>query len=127
LVEGEENEGAAALQAVKELAPHSPQSAPIQDFLGMLLLAAGDRNAARAAIVSAKQADPKFVQADLLLVQLDVADGHLDNAERRLSELLARGPENGMAQLWLGNVQEMRGEHSAALEPIPQGRSERSE
>jgi Tfp pilus assembly protein PilF len=105
-----------ALSVVKELAARNPQSASIQDFLGMLLMAGGDYKAARVALASAKKADPKFVQADLLLVQLDVADKNLEGAEKRLSELLAHDGENSKARLWLGNIQEMRGEHSAALE-----------
>jgi cellulose synthase operon protein C len=104
-----------ALSVVKELAARNPHSAPIQSLLGMLLATEGDHNAARAALISAKQADPKSLEADLLLVQLDVADKNLEGAEKRLTELLAQQENNGV-RLWLGNIQEMRGNHAAALE-----------
>jgi cellulose synthase operon protein C len=111
-----QKDGRMALSVVKELAARSPQSAPIQDFLATLLAAAGDDKAARAALAAAKQADPKFSQPDMRLVQLDVADKNLEAAEKRASELLTRDGGNDKVRLWLGIIQEMRGEHSAALE-----------
>jgi tetratricopeptide (TPR) repeat protein len=111
-----QKDGRMALSVVKELAARSPQSAPIQNFLALLLAGAGDHDAARAALASAKRADPKSLQADMQLVQLDVADKDLEGAEKRASELLTSDRENMKVRLWLGIIQEMRGEHSAALE-----------
>jgi Flp pilus assembly protein TadD len=45
-----------------------------------------------------------------------VADKNLEGAENRASGLLTRDGENIKVRLWLGIIQEMRGEHSAALE-----------
>jgi tetratricopeptide (TPR) repeat protein len=107
-----------ALQKVKEYAARQPKSAPIQEFLGVLLMANGQRQEARQAFVAAQAADRKFVQADLSLVQTDIVDGRLDEAQRRLEGLLVSNPSNETARFWLGNVEITRGNHKAALEHL---------
>jgi tetratricopeptide (TPR) repeat protein len=105
-----------ALQKVKEYASRQPKSAPVQEFLGMMLLAHGDRAQARAALTAAKTASPQFTRADLSLVQLDTSEGKLDDARSRLNALLAADTGNSTARLWLGNIEEMKGNHNAALD-----------
>ena len=51
-----------ALQKVKEYAARQPKSAPVQDFLGMMLMGQGDRVEARAAFTAAKTADSRFCE-----------------------------------------------------------------
>ena len=109
-----------ALQKVKEYAARQPKSAPIQEFLGVLLMANGQRQEARQAFVAAQAADRTFVQADLSLVQTDIVEGRLDEAQRRLEGVLASNPSNQTAMLWLGNVEITRGNHKAALEHLRQ-------
>ena len=46
-----------AVQKVKEYAAGSPRSAPVQEFLGSVLMGSGDRKGARAAFEAAKEAD----------------------------------------------------------------------
>jgi tetratricopeptide (TPR) repeat protein len=111
-----EKQDATALQKVKEYASREPRSAPVQEFLGVLLTASGDRQQARAAFDAAKAADPKFVRADLSLVQLDVADGKTDDAQHRLEAILSVDHSNTTARLWLGNVETTKGNQKAALE-----------
>jgi tetratricopeptide (TPR) repeat protein len=105
-----------ALQKVKEYAARQPKSAPVQEFMGMMLLARGDRAQARVAFTAAKTANPRFERADLSLVQLDTREGKLDDARGRLNALLATKGGNTTARLWLGNIEEMKGNHKAALE-----------
>jgi len=106
---------ALAVQKVKEYAAAHPKSAEIQDFLGMMLLSAGDKTQARAAFEASKAASPGGVSEDLRLVQMDVAQGKVDDAEKRLQGILAQDGANRQAQLWLGNLEEMKGQHDLAL------------
>jgi tetratricopeptide (TPR) repeat protein len=106
---------AGALQKVKEYAARQPKSAPVQDFLGILLMANGNRTEARTAFTTAKEADPKFTGADLSLVQMDAAEGKADAARSRLEVILKSNGSNLTARRWLGNLEEMRGNHDAAI------------
>ena len=115
-----EKQDATALQKVKEYASREPRSAPVQEFLGVLLTANGNRREARAAFEAARAGDPKFVMADLSLTQLDVADGKLDDAKRRLEEILSTDRSNITARLWLGNIEITNGNKKAALEEFRQ-------
>ncbi len=108
--------GAAPLEKTKEYAALHPKSAPVQDFLGVMLMANGDRTQARSAFNAAKQADPRFMKADLSLAQLDVLDGKLDDAQKRLQGVISGQDDNLTAHLWLGNVEEMKGDHTAAMD-----------
>jgi len=107
--------GPTPLQKVKEYATRQPRSAPVQDFLGVMLMGQGERSQARVAFNAAKQADPNFIKADLSLVQLDVVDGKLMDARKRLETVLSHNDGNTVAHLWLGNVEEMMGDHDGAL------------
>ena len=105
-----------ALERIKEYAAKEPKSAPVQELLGMVLMASGNRAQAREAFVRAKTADPQFGQADLSLVQVDAAEGKLSEAQTKLQEIVAADPGNTLAQMWLGNLEEARGDHAAATE-----------
>jgi len=105
-----------ALQKVKEYAASQPKSAPVQDFLGLMLMSQGSGTEARTAFAAAKAADPKYVPAELGLTQLDVAQGNMNDAKKRLEAVLSTDPGNPTAQLWLGIVQEKMGDRSAAIE-----------
>jgi tetratricopeptide (TPR) repeat protein len=105
-----------ALERVKELAAAQPKSAPVQDFLGMLLLANGDWRQARSAFTAARKADPAFVRADLSLVQLDAAERKWDDAVNKLEAIVSSDQRNTTARLWLGNLQVVKGNHQAAIQ-----------
>ncbi len=105
-----------ALRRVKEYAASQPNSAPVQDFLGMMLMSQGSPAEARKAFAAAKAANPRYVQADLALTQLDVAQGNLNDAKKRLEAVLSVNAGNPTAQLWLGIIEEHMGDRSAAME-----------
>jgi Tfp pilus assembly protein PilF len=111
-----QKQSAAALQEIKQYAAGQPKSAPVQEFLGVMLATEGHQVEAREAFLAAKAAEPQSVLADLSLAQLDVAGRRLDDAEHRLQNLIASHGENTTARLWLGNLENARGNHSAALE-----------
>jgi Tfp pilus assembly protein PilF len=105
-----------ALQKVKEYAATNPKSAPIQDFLGLLLVAQGEKKQAQAAFAAAKQADPRFVSADLSLVQIDFEQGNMDDAKKTLTAILSTDDNNPTARLWLGILEEKLGDRNGAIE-----------
>lgn len=107
---------AMAIEKVKEYASKQPKSAAAQEFLGTLLAAQGRRDEARQAFVAAKIADPQSTLADFRMVQMEVADRKVEDAERRLQGLLSSRGENATARLWLGNLNEVKGNHAAALD-----------
>jgi tetratricopeptide (TPR) repeat protein len=107
---------AEALQKVREYAARQPKSAPVQDFLGSLLLTRGDRAGARAAFEAAKAADPGAVQADFSLIQVDIGDGKLDDAQRRLQAILSADNTNTVAHLWMGNLKATKRDFKGAVE-----------
>ena len=107
---------AMALQKVKQYASSQPKSAPVQDFMGLMLMSQGSRAEARSAFAAALTADPKYVAADLALTQLDVAQGKLNDAKKRLEGILSTGVGDPTAQLWLGILDEKIGDRSAAVE-----------
>lgn len=111
-----EKQNGTALQKVKEYAAREPKAAPVQEYLGMLLVASGDRTKAREAFAMARAADPRFVQADFSLIQLDVVEGKVTEARRRLEALLSADKANTTARLWLGNIEATQGNRKAALE-----------
>jgi tetratricopeptide (TPR) repeat protein len=115
-----QKQGAAALEKVKEYASRNPKAAPVQEFLGVLLTAGGDRSGARRAFEAAKAADPTFVRAELSLTQLDIADGKLDDAQRRLKTILAASTGNVVARLWSANLEATKGDKKAAIEDYRQ-------
>jgi tetratricopeptide (TPR) repeat protein len=107
-----------ALQKIKEYASRQPQSAEIQDFLGLMLMVHGDRVGARKAFETAKADAPRSVPTNLFLVQLDVVDGKIDDARKGLHDVLASSPGNATATLWLGILDEKKGDHVAAIEHL---------
>jgi tetratricopeptide (TPR) repeat protein len=105
-----------AVEKVKEYAAQEPRSAPVQNFLGALLLTRGDRAGARTAFQAAKTADPHSVEADFSLVQVNLVEGKFDDAKRGLQAMISADATNTNAHLWLGNVESTRGDYQAAME-----------
>src|SRR5262249_8202104 len=111
-----QNQKSLAVEKIKEYASRNPKAAPVQEFLGVLLTASGDRAGARKAFEVARADDPAFVRADLSLTQLDIADGKVDDAQRRVKAILTANQGNVVARLWSANLNVMKGDHKAALE-----------
>jgi tetratricopeptide (TPR) repeat protein len=105
---------AVALDKVKEYAAREPRSAPVQNFLGAIMLARGDNAGARNAFQLAKAADASSVEADVGLVRLDLTEGKLADAQNRLQAVVSASPGNTAAHLWLGDVDLMRADFGRA-------------
>ena len=65
-----------------------------------------------------KQPRPGFVDADFDLAQLDVAEGKLDDARKRLSEVAASHPDNKNAHLLLARFEMTSGKNPEAIEQL---------
>ena len=111
-----EKNSAMALKKVKEYASQRPQVAAAQDFLGVMLMVNGDRQQARTAFEAARAADPSFIKANLALVQMDASENKFEDAHKRLETMLTMDSNNETARLWLGNIEETMGRHTAAIE-----------
>jgi tetratricopeptide (TPR) repeat protein len=107
---------AAAVQMIREYALKQPASPAVQQFLGQILAAGGDRAGARKAFEAAKAAKPALVGADLALAQLDAGEGKLDDARTRLSDVVSADPGNKTAHLLLAQFELTAGKTSAAIE-----------
>jgi tetratricopeptide (TPR) repeat protein len=111
-----ENQMQAGLQKVRAYANQQPSLAPVQQFIGQLLLDNGDLQGARQAFEAAKSSSPGSVQADLGLGELDLREGKLDEARKRLSAVVASHPESAPGQLLLARLEFTAGKAGAATE-----------
>jgi putative PEP-CTERM system TPR-repeat lipoprotein len=107
---------AAGLHWAEEYAAAHPKSAPVQEFLGDLLLQESKPAQARAAFMAAKAADPGFRPADLALAKLDISQGNLEAAHRTLSALLAAHPNDPELWLYMGWLANSEKNYPQALE-----------
>jgi tetratricopeptide (TPR) repeat protein len=105
-----------ALAQVKEYAARVPKSAAVQTFLGQMLLASGDRVQARAVFTAAKALAPTSLEPELSLIQLDYLEHRFDDGRDKLQNVLATNPSHAVARLWLGVIEEKRGQHAAAMD-----------
>lgn len=105
-----------ALKRIKEFAAQQPKSAPVQQFLGTLQIASGDRAQARAALTAATKADPELVTAELSLIQLDILDRKFDDARTKLQSIVNKNNGLPLAKMWLGQVELIKGNHAGALD-----------
>jgi tetratricopeptide (TPR) repeat protein len=110
-----ERNASMAVRKAEEFASKYPKSAPVQEFLGGLLLREGNRGAARTALEAAKAADPKSAAPELSLVQIDMVEGKLDDARRRLEAILSKDRDNQTARHWLADLDTMGGKNDAAI------------
>ena len=106
----------AAVAKVREHAARQPRSAPVQQFLGELLMANGDKAGARTAFEAAKSADGSLVAADLALAHLDAFEGKRDESRNILSAVVAAHPNNIAAQYSWAQLELADGKITAAIE-----------
>ncbi len=96
------------LRAVRQYTILHARSAVVQAFLGESLAASGASGEARTAFEAALANDPHYRRAQLGLARLDVSDGKVDAAQRRLAGLAAGGagdPELWLYMGWVANTQ----------------------
>jgi tetratricopeptide (TPR) repeat protein len=106
----------AAVKEVSQLASKNQARAPMQKFLGDLMLEMGDAGQVRQAFNAAKSSSTTYAPADIGLAKLDIIEGKLDDAKKRLTTLADSERQQAIPRLWLGHVEEMKGNHSGAIE-----------
>ncbi len=109
-----------ALKKAKEFAGQHASSAPAQDFLGVLLMANGNREQARTAFEAARAADPTYTKSDFSLVQVDFSESKFEEAKKRLEGILASDGNNTTARLWLGNIEIVLNHSNTAIQHFRQ-------
>lgn len=110
----------AAVQRVREYALKHPESAAVQQYLGRVLAASGDRAGARKAFEAAKATKPALLEVDFALAQLDAVEGNLDEARRRLSGVITSDPNNKTGHLLLAELEMTAGKNPAAIDQYRQ-------
>lgn len=111
-----EGKVAVAVQKVGEYAARAPNSAPVQNFYGNLLLYQRRIPEARSAFLKAKTADPRFVDADLSLAKADALDGKIGDARKTVQTVISADAGNIGARMLLANLDEITGDNNAAIE-----------
>ena len=110
-----QKDAAKAIALAQEYAGREPKSAPMQEFLGNMLMTQGKLVQARTALDASLAADPSFEPALLSLGQLDVVEGKWDAAREHLNTVLAKNSKSTTARLWMGVIEEANGNYQGAL------------
>jgi tetratricopeptide (TPR) repeat protein len=105
----------AAIDRLRELASQHRNTAALQQIYGDLLVKDGNPAAARKAYEAAKAANPRSVEADLKLAQIDIGDKQYDAAQQIAQGIIQRAPNNIQAQLMLGDIDEANHKEADAI------------
>jgi len=111
-----QNQLQAGLQKARQYAAGRPGSAPVQQFVGQLLLTNGDLAGARQAFEKARSAKPGLVTAELALAQIDMGERKRSDARRRLQGIISTQPDNAPARVLLAQLEMTEGRNNAAIE-----------
>ena len=111
-----QNQMAAGLQKARDLASRQPGSASVQQYLGQLLYANGDRAGARKAFEAAEAAKPDLVTGELALAELDTVEGKRAEARKRLSAVVASHPASVPGHLLFAQLEITEGKTAAAID-----------
>lgn len=107
-------------EAGSEIAAHvarQPAGSPVlQQFLGDVLLASGNREEARKAYERARELKPSFLEPALALIRMDIEAKRWNEARAGLTALIATHGEDPTLRLWLGNIEQINGNHAEAIE-----------
>jgi tetratricopeptide (TPR) repeat protein len=104
-----------AVERLAQLAAARPGSAPLEALLGEWELRTGNAAGARSAWTAAKTADPRYLQADVALAELDRLENHPDAARRRLRSAIQAAPSDVPTLLALARIDEFTGDLEEAM------------
>ena len=88
-----------ALKVVQDMVDGHPRNAFMRNLKGIVLEYAGDAGAARRAYKEALGLDSGFSQALFNLIRLDILQGKMPDARKRLDDILQEDPANVAAML----------------------------
>jgi len=109
-----QNELPRAGKRLLEIVAARPNSAGLQNLLGQWLMGTGNLAGARKAFEAAKTADPKFLQAEFSLAEIDIQENRIDPARQRLAAITAAEPRNISARLRLAGLEAKAGNQAGA-------------
>ncbi len=104
-----------ALEVIDVVVRRDPKNVDAANMQGIARVAAGDRAGGRAAYENALALNPRYHAARLNLARLDLAEGKLDAARLRLTELLKIAPNNADAMIEFARLEEQTGHPSEAV------------
>ena len=114
-----QNDFAKAEKAVDRLEQNTPDDSPVaENFRGMIAIAQGDIDSARASFERVREINPEFHGAALNLAVLDRRTGDLESAAARYKSVLEQEPEHRDALMGLAAVQSQQGDLDAAIESV---------
>jgi tetratricopeptide (TPR) repeat protein len=118
-----ENRRGAATDRLRAMAVAQPNSIPVHLILGVWLIENRSPDEAREVLFKAKQLDSTALEPDLALAQLDLSQGKLEDARRRLAQAASAHPESVAVHLFrgsternAGNLAEAAAEYEKALQ-----------
>ena len=112
-----------ALSVAERLAAANPQSAYLQNLLGVIYGAKGDVHMARAAFNESLHIDASFATATLNLVRLDIQAGRQSDARERLDGILVRDEGNVSAMMALAQLADLENDRLQALQWLEKAKS----
>lgn len=104
-----------AAKAAAEYARKHPNDGGAHLVYGTALIAAGQRDQARAQYVEAHKLDPKNLGALMSLGSLDSLEGHYADAAGQYEAVLKLDPKNAMAMTARGQIANLQGDKAGAV------------
>jgi tetratricopeptide (TPR) repeat protein len=111
-----QKQAAAGVARLRELSDRHPNSAALRMVLGKWLARTGNPEEARNALEAALKLNPRLVEADLAVADVDQRTGKIPEARKRLESLLKAHPENAGLRLKLAALEDQAGNIPQAID-----------
>lgn len=111
----ESGQGSKAVATAEALVKLQPKNPGLLNLLGQAHVAKGDAKSARAQFEQASNLDPAYLEPQINLARLDVAQKSLEPALKRLNAVLAKDDKNVDAMLEIAQVYSASGQDAEAL------------
>jgi len=100
---------------LRQIAGTQQDASPVQYFAAQWYRDHGKLEDARKAAEQAKSTDPRYLEAELLLAEIDRDTKHVDAAKQRVQKVIAENPKNVSAQMLMAELQESTGNGDTAM------------
>ncbi len=109
------NDRDGALATVEHLCAQNPKDARARNLLGIVQISLGNLEAGRQSFEVANTADADFVPPVLNLAKLDLHQGNVAQATKRLEDVVARNPRSDIALMALADIAASLDDQESAL------------
>lgn len=113
----------AALEVANTLIRRQPRNPVLQNLMGAIKVAAGDRAGGRAAYDAAAKLDPAYDAPRLNLARIDTGDGRYDQARVWLNDILRRNDKQIQALFEYARVEHAAGRPDEAMRLLEKARA----